>query len=490
MHKNITRGLAVAALTGGFTILGATAANAIDIGDGILGDEGGLLGTGLLAGDTSTPTGGLPVDVNLPVDVSGVDVSVLDGALDNTQLGGILGDDGNVLGNGVVVTVDEAVADAVATVGTGDNDVLHSIVGVPIDLSGSWGSVLGNPETGGANGVVVQPEVAAEPFAFTEGILDSFIHAPISISCVTVSVLSDFLGGDCEPNTPAPAPGEGNGAGGLLDLDDLLGGDVLGDDILGDGVLDLNDLLEIDGVLDGDILGDGVLDLDEVLELDGLLGGDLLDGDLGLGSDLIHTDLLDDGVLSDDIISLDDGLLVDPADTGSLTTVTVDAVDTIVGVPLDLSGTWASVLGENGGVVIVPDLSTAPTVLFGDELLAHLPISIDCASIVILSDYERDCAGSAVDPTDPTDPVDPTEPTVPSTPEEPTVSDEFHVADNGGTGDVGGESAAGAPCIPAADNTAAVDRGIDYGMLAAAALAGALAALAMVALTRRFSVAK
>jgi len=464
MNRNITRGLAVAALAGGFTLLGATAANAIDIGDGILGDDGGVLGTGLLADGTTTTDGGIPVDVTLPVDISGVDVSVLDGALNGTQTGGLLPD--GALGDGVVVTVDQAATNLLAAAGTGDNEVLHSLVGVPVDLSGSFASVLGNPSTGGTNGVVVAPELVADPFVWTNGILDAFVYAPIRVSCVTVTILSDFFRDGCEAG--APAGGSGSGSDGMLDLSELLG-----DGILGDGVLDLDDLLEIDGFLDGDILGDGVLDLDEVLEIDGLLNGDLLDGDLGLG---------------EDVLSTDDGVVVDPFDAGS--TVNVDAGDAVVDAPVDLTETWVSAFGTNGGIVVVPDLGTSPAALFGDELLARLPISIDCASIVILSDYERDCAGGAVDPTDPTDPVDPTVPTVPSTPEEPMVSDEFYVADNGGTGDVGGESAAGAPCIPAADNTAAVDRGIDYGMLAAAALAGALAALAMVALTRRFSTAK
>lgn len=482
MNRNITRGLAVAALVGGFTFLGATAANAIDIGDGILGDDGGVLGTGLL-GDTTTTNGGLPVAVTLPVDVSGVDVGVLDGALSNTQTGGILPD--GALGDGVVVTVDQAATDLLAAAGTGDNEVLHSLVGVPVDLSGSFASVLGNPSTGGANGVVAAPELVADPFVWTNGILDAFIYAPIRISCVTVTILSDFFRDGCEAGTPEG--GSGAGSDGVLDLSELLGADILGD-----GVLDLDDLLEIDGILDGDILGDGVLDLDEVLEIDGLLNGDLLDGDLGLGDDVLggdvlRTNALDDGVVSDDVVTTDDGVLVDPFDSGS--TTGADAGDAVVTAPVDFSRTWASAFGTNGGIVIVPDLGTSPAALFGDELLARLPISINCASIVILSDYERDCAGTPVDPTDPTDPVDPTAPPVSSTPEQPTVSDEFHVADNGGMGDVGGENAAGAPCIPA-DSTAAVDEGIDLGMIGAAALAGALAALAMVALTRRFSTAK
>ena len=413
MHKNITRGLAVAALTGGFTILGATAASAIDIGDGILDDEGGLLGTGLLADDTTTD-GGIPVEVTLPIDVSGVDVSVLDGALSGTQLGGILGEDGSVLGNGVAVTADQAVATIFAAADTGDNDLLHGVVGVPIDLSGTWASLLGNLSSGGTNGVVVEPRLVTEPRSVTSGLLDSYITAPISVSCVTASIISDYLGGECAAGS---TPGS----------------------------------------------------------------------DSGTSGNLLESDLLDDGVVSDNILSLDDGLLVDPFGAGSTTTVAVDAVDAVVGVPLDLSRSWVSVFGSNGGVVVVPDLTTTPSAVVGDDVLAVLPITIDCASIVILSDFERDCAAGPVDPEDPPDPTDPTVPTTPVVPEVPTVGGAHGQGATDEAPQVSGAN--GAPCIPV-DTTAAVDEGLDLGLIGVAALAGALAAMAMMAFTRRFGASK
>ena len=48
MNKNTTRVLAVAVLTGGFTIFGATAANAIDLPDLGGTGSGGLLGNGMV----------------------------------------------------------------------------------------------------------------------------------------------------------------------------------------------------------------------------------------------------------------------------------------------------------------------------------------------------------------------------------------------------------------------------------------------------------
>ena len=155
MNRNITRGLALAALTGGFTILGATAANAIDLpdlgggtsGSGLLGN-GGLLGTGIDLGGTSTGTGG-----------------ILDDLL--VDLGDTTTDLGTDLGAG---------------------DVLGAFIGAPIDLSDAWVSLLGEDP----NGIVIVPDLTIDLSVLTGGLITSEILAPISLDCVTITILSDY----------------------------------------------------------------------------------------------------------------------------------------------------------------------------------------------------------------------------------------------------------------------------------------------------------
>ena len=290
MNRNITRTLAVAVLTGGFTILGATAANATDLPDlggdgsgGLLGN-GGLLGTGLtLGGTTTTPAtppvtppasdpgllgnGGLlgtgvnlgggtgqggsildDLNVNLPVDVNGLNLQVLP-----------TGEDGLSLGDGVLLNTGATNADILSELGIdtsgllGDYALQNAVVGVPLDVSNTWVSILGNEP----NGIVVVPNVAGGVTTALDGMLDGVVDVPIDISCTSVTVLSDYEN-ECAGSTP------GGASGGLLG-GDLLGGDLLGGDLLDGDILD-GDVLNGDvpvtvedlqlNVLDGNVLGD------------------------------------------------------------------------------------------------------------------------------------------------------------------------------------------------------------------------------------------
>jgi hypothetical protein len=493
MNKNTTRVLAVAVLTGGFTIFGATAANAIDLPDlggsgsgGLLGN-GGLLGTGIDLGGTTAPTpppatppttdhgllggGGLlgtgidlggstseggsildDLDVSLPVDVNGLNLQVLP-----------TGEHGLSLGDGLLVDTGATNADILSELGIdtsgllGDHAVQNAVVGVPLDISNTWVSILGNEPSG----IVVVPNVVGGVTAELDGIIDGVIDVPIDISCTSVTVLSDYEN-ECAGTTP------GDDNGGLLG-GDLLGGDLLGGDLLGGDVLD-GDLIDLDGdvpvtvddltlnVLDGDVLGDGLALGDDGILVD--LGDDVTDvgADLGLG----------------------------------------DLLGVVAGAPIDLSGAWISVLGEDpNGIVIVPDLTIDLSLITGglisSEILA--PITLDCVTITILSDYERDCGTSVieeepVDPEDPTDPTDPTDPELPVEPETPIltpVPGGENGADNNGGND--GTEGITDPCavVPASATTglAVESEPTNVAFFGAAALAGALAALALMLIGRR-----
>ena len=494
MNRNITRALAVAVLTGGFTILGATAANATDLPDlggngsgGLLGN-GGLLGTGLTLGGTTTTTtptpppatppvtppasnpgllgnGGLlgtgitlrgdtaqggsildDLNVTLPVDVNGLNLQVLP-----------TGEDGLSLGDGILLNSGATNADILSELGIdtsgllGDYALQNAVVGVPLDISNTWVSILGNEP----NGIVVVPNVAGGVATGLDGLLDGVVDVPIDISCTSVTVLSDYEN-ECAGSTP----GGVNGG--------LLGGDLLGGDLLG-----------------GDLLGGDILD------------GDVLNGDVPVTVEDLQLNVLDGDVLGDGLALGDDGILVDLGDdvTEVGTDLGVgDLLGVVAGAPIDLSDAWISVLGEDpNGIVIVPDLTLDLSVLTGGIISSQIlaPISLDCVTITILSDYVRDCGTSGIDngpdPVDPTDPETPTVPEEPGTPILTPVPGGENGADNNGGND--GTEGITDPCavVPTSATTtlAVQDEPANYVGFGAAALAGALLALGLMLIGRR-----
>jgi hypothetical protein len=452
MNKHASRGLTLVALTAGFTLFGTSAANAIDIGGG--DDNGGLLGgLGLNLGGDSSGDGLLDdllnVDLGVPVNVDGLNVNVLGG----NGSGGLLGGSGDsLLGDTGLIgaTTGSTNADILSGLGidTSDllgNDDLAAVVGVPLDVSNTWISVLGNEP----NGIVVVPNVSGGPTAVitdgVDGLLNAVVDVPVDVSCTSVTVLSDYEN-ECA-GTPADTDGDSDGG--------LLGGDLLGGDLLG-----------------GDILGGGD---------GGLLGGDILGGDILGGGD--------GGLLGDDGIELDlgDTVLTPTVDAGHGDDSGLgDVVGALVSAPIDLSDVWVSAFGDDGGIVIIPDLTIDASVLTGglisSEILA--PITLDCVTITVLSDFQRDCGTSVIDgepdPETPIEePVDPTDPTTPVVP------------GDGNGGDTGADNDALDPC--AVEPTSALT-GMDTGagnssltMLGLGALAGALLAAGLLVLGRKAS---
>jgi hypothetical protein len=387
MNKNITRGFALVAITGGLTLLGVTAANAVD-----LPDLGGTSGDSILDS--------LRADV--PVTVDGLNVSVLD---DN--------DASSLLGDGVFASTGDTMADIFAqlgidTSGVVDNNTLTSAVGVPVDVSNTWASVLGNEP----NGVVVVPNASVPAFAWIAGLVNGFVTVPVNISCTSVAVISDFEN-DCGDTTEV---GKGNGA--ILD-------DVTHNEL----PVDVSD--QTIRVLDG-----------ETLEL-GTLGGD--------------------------------GVVVDPTDHVIDLSADADQAGQLaaLGLPVDVTDAWLSVLGENGGIVIVPDsmidASLLTAGLVDSETLA--PISIQCVTITVLSDFERDCDGGPGDLGD----LD--------THALPVPDD--GVADNGGNGGTDDGEVCATGTTPTSANT---DTGADAGLVGAAALGGVLAGFGLMGLGRKLHV--
>ena len=440
MHKVITRGLALATVTGAFTLLGATAANAIDIGGG--DDNGGLLGGVIDLGGSEDSLLG---DVVAPVTVDGLNLDVLGG---QNGIGS--------LGDGILLETGSTNADILGDLGIDttdlldDTDALTAIVGVPLDTSNTWVSILGNEP----NGVVVVPNVAGGPTADVQGFLDAFVDVPVDVTCSSVTVLSDYQNGCADGS----APGESNG--GLLD------GDIL------------------DGILDGGVLGGGLLDGD-------ILGGDILGSDDGLTADLpvalddeqigvLDGDLLD-GVLEEDGVDVGFGdSTVDPS-----TDLGLGFVDAVVGAPIDLSNAWVTAFGENGGIVVVPDLTIDASVLTGGIITSEIlaPITIDCVTVTVLSDYERDCGASVVD-------GEP-DPETPVTPVTPNNTGDVDGTDNGGnTGTDEGDALDPCAVVPTSATTGLVagdSTGSNLGMLAMGALAGGLVAMGLLVLGRKFS---
>jgi hypothetical protein len=213
MNALLTRGLALAAITAGLTFFGTSAANAITIGGdgGILGDNsgsssdssstGGILGTGISLGSghgsASHPVSKL--HAHAPVSVNNAHVHVLDGGALNAD--DVTGNH-SVLGHGVQVTTGTTMAELVGAGGLTGNDVvdienlMSAALGVPLGVSGTWASALGDPANGDPSGVVVVPNAAAEPNAAFAGVLDGIVDAPVNVQCTEVTVLSDFAG-DC-----------------------------------------------------------------------------------------------------------------------------------------------------------------------------------------------------------------------------------------------------------------------------------------------------
>ena len=436
MNKHITRGLALAALTGGFTLLGATAANAIDIGGG---DDDSLLG-GILGGSSNSDLLGdlhLPVNAQAPVNVDGLAVDVL-GSEDGI----------GSLGDGIFATTGSSNADILADLGIdtssllGDSDDLAAVVGVPLDASNTWLSVLGNEP----NGIVVVPTLSGEPNASitdgVDGLIDGVVDAPVNVSCSSVTVVSDYSS-DCDG---AATPGTGSGSEGT------------------DG-----DLLDLGG-----LLGDDGVSLDQPVTLDDEQV-DVLDG------------ALLDGVLEEDGVDVDFGdSVIDPSVGTDETTFLDEFVSAMVGAPIDLSNAWVSAFGENGGVVIVPDLTVGTSALTGGALMSEIlaPVAIDCVTVTVLSDYERDCGTSTVDDT----PTDPEEPVTPVT---PTVPGDVDGTDNNGADD--GDALDPCAVVPTSATTGLVAddaSAVNAGMLAMAALVGGLTAMGLLAFGRKFSAQK
>jgi len=404
MHKIITRGLALATVTGAFTLLGATAANAIDLGGGDDNDGGLLGGIVDLGGSGSTDLLG---DVTVPVQVDGLDIDVLAG---ENQIGS--------LGDGILLDTGSTNADILGDLGIdtshllGEADAVTAVVGVPLDVSNTWVSILGSEPSG----IVVVPNVEGGPAAAAQGVTDAFIDVPIDVSCSSVTVLSDYEN-ECDG---VPAESDSDTA---IDLPVTL------------------DDQQVD-VLDGDLL---------------------------------------DGALEDDGIDVDLGdSVIDPS-----TALGLDVVDAMIGAPIDLSNAWVTAFGENGGIVVVPDLTIDASVLTGgfisSEVLA--PITINCVTVTVLSDYERDCGTSVVNenPTDPEAPVTPTDPTTPT---------DVDGTDNGGnTGAEEGDALDPCAVVPTSATTglaAGDSTGSNLGMLAMGALAGGLMAMGLFVLGRKF----
>ena len=404
MHKIITRGLALATVTGAFTLLGATAANAIDLGGGDDNDGGLLGGIVDLGGSGSSDLLG---DVTVPVQVDGLDIDVLAG---ENQIGS--------LGDGILLDTGSTNADILGDLGIdtshllGEADAVTAVVGVPLDVSNTWVSILGSEPSG----IVVVPNVEGGPAAAAQGVIDAFIDVPIDVSCSSVTVLSDYEN-ECDG---VPAESDSDTA---IDLPVTL------------------DDQQVD-VLDGDLL---------------------------------------DGALEDDGIDVDLGdSVIDPS-----TALGLDVVDAMIGAPIDLSNAWVTAFGENGGIVVVPDLTIDASVLTGgfisSEVLA--PITINCVTVTVLSDYERDCGTSVVNenPTDPEAPVTPTDPTTPT---------DVDGTDNGGnTGAEEGDALDPCAVVPTSATTglaAGDSTGSNLGMLAMGALAGGLMAMGLFVLGRKF----
>jgi len=180
MNRNITRGFAVAVLTGGFTILGATAASALDLPDIGGGEPQQILDS---------------VTAVLPLQIKDQSIDLLQTPSAPTPLG-----------EGVTLSPGALDADALPKLGVdtssllGENNQLDTIVGAPIDVSKAWVSVLGND----TKGVVIVPDLSADISALTNGLITSDLRLPLGLDCVTVTLLSDFTR-DCgtpEPRTP------------------------------------------------------------------------------------------------------------------------------------------------------------------------------------------------------------------------------------------------------------------------------------------------
>ena len=386
MYTNITRGLALAAVTGGFLFLGATGANAATTDDQ----------PGLLDGITSTT----------PVDLLGWNIGVLDGRY---------GNDSQLLGNGVLVDGGNTASGPVAngTLVNGD-DVF---VAAPNDTSNTWLSVFGKR----ANGIVLVPNLAALPTANVEG---ADADVPIDISCSSIMVLSDFAG-DCNSNEPAVTSTD----------------------------------------------NDGTLTTDAPLGSDGLQVS-VLDGALDNGAD---------GVL-------ENGVLIDPSDDTTDLGATPGVGNTVtsdVAAPIDTTDAWVSVLGNsnNGeptGVVVVPDSRVDASAVTGGliDSTTTAPVALSCTSITVLSNYEGDCAEN-------TTPTDPTDPTMPTTPVVPTGD---VPAGDVPSGTIGGDNGGNTtvPCVltPASSITG-TPNAETAGLIAGAALLGAIGALGLTALGRK-----
>ena len=433
MNKHMSRGLALVAITGGFVFLGTTAANAVTVDDdpGLLGN-GGLLGTGISLGNGSDGDllGNLhvPVDANAPATVNGLDVSILDNGLGSGSgsllgTGSLLGAD-SLLGDGILVNTGESVADIFAnpaTDGLGDG-VFGSTLSTALDVPVDASNTwisVLGNPANGPTGVVVVPNVATEPLAVISNGEDGILDGFVDAP-VDVSCTSITVLSNYQGACPTEGDNGGTGDNGSA-------GDTDG------GILD--------GILGGDIVGDGVL--------------------------------VDLGDTVADVTAGTDG-------TGDVAGQSAD-----VDVPVDLSDAWVSILGDDGGIVIVPDLGIDTSAVSGGLIDSDVtaPISLQCTSITVLSDFTRDCDGSTT-PEEPTTPVLPTLPL-------PVDGDGTPTVPGDGTGNGGGNTDVN-PCLTTdtAGLTSAVtptNAGFDFATIGVAGLVGGLIAAGTLLLGRKFS---
>ena len=431
MNKHMTRGLALVAITGGFVFLGTTAANAVAVDDdpGLLGN-GGLLGTGISLGNGSNDDllGSLnvPLDANAPATVTGLDVSIFDNGLSNGL--GTGSGAGSLLGTGALL---------------GGNSLLGD--GILVNTGESVADIFANPALDGLGDGV---------FGST---LSTALDVPVDASNTWISVLGN------------PA----NGPTGIVVVPNVATEPV--------GTISNGE----DGILDAFVDAPVDVSCTSITVLSNFQGACPTDGDNGgTGSTGGNGGILGDGVLGD-------GVLVDLGDTVADVTGGTDGLGDVAGqsadldVPVDLSDAWVSILGADGGIVIVPDLGIGTSALTGGLLDSDVtaPISLQCTSITVLSDFTRDCDG-ATTPEEPTTPVLPTLPL-------PVDGDGTPTVPGDGTGNGGGNTDVN-PCLTTTTAGLTADitptnTGFDFATIAVAGIVGGLIAAGTLLLGRKFS---
>lgn len=207
MHTFVKRALWGAAIAGGMTLLGATAAGAVETG----GDDGILSGTQIQA------------PLSIPIEVAGNAISVLGSSSTEAPASPAPAPEPEP-------APAEAVTGGSDGIGSGSQAVVE--VAVPVTVAGNAISVLGDAESAGAPAAPASPAEPAAQEATTDG-TDGLLSGtqgivsadvPIDVSGNAVSVLGESrVSGD--GGSPSPAPGGGaadpvalltNGSSGLL----------------------------------------------------------------------------------------------------------------------------------------------------------------------------------------------------------------------------------------------------------------------------------